>query len=397
MTGDVVVVGGGPAGSVTGLLLARAGFDVILLERSTFPRNKPCGDCLSPAANAILRRLGVWEAVMATQPALLAGWQLTSHGQHAFAARFADITTDPHSRFALAVERSTFDAVLLRAAQSAGVRVIHNARVTDVARDSGAVRGVVARIGNETVTIEAHLSVGADGLRSIVARRLGAYTRAPRLRKASFTMHAELPRNSDLGEMRLSGDACLGIAPVSAASPRHNLTLVVKRGSFDNRSGVREIVRAGLERFGIVLDDVARGEILASGPFDWPVRRVAYTGAALVGDAAGYYDPFTGQGIYQALAGAEQLAHFASDALRARQTDNFASCGYAEAQRRITAPARRMQRIIEFVCARPRLSDFAFAKFGRDDVLASALVAVTGDLASPGSVFSPRMLMRLAL
>src|SRR5688572_33380988 len=97
---DVVVVGGGPAGSVTALFLARAGFDVILVERSTFPRSKPCGDCLSPAANAILMRLGLWHTVLATQPATLAGWRLTSHGQHSFAARFDAVTPDPACRIA---------------------------------------------------------------------------------------------------------------------------------------------------------------------------------------------------------------------------------------------------------------------------------------------------------
>jgi menaquinone-9 beta-reductase len=393
---DVVVVGGGPAGSVTGLLLARAGFDVIVVERSTFPRSKPCGDCLSPAANTILQRLGLWDDIVATQPALLAGWQLTSHGQRSFAARFNAVTCDPGSQCALAIERSIFDAVLLHAAQSAGVRVLYNARVTDVVRASGLVRGVTASVDGAAVTIHADLSVGADGLRSIVARRLDAYARAPRLRKASFTMHFDMQRSSDLGEMRLSDDACLGIAPVSAITPRHNMTLVLKRGSYDKHGGVREIVRAGLARFGIIMDDAARGEILTSGPFDWPVRHVAFAGGALVGDAAGYYDPFTGQGIYQALAGAERLAQFAVASLRDRRTADFANCGYAEALRQITSPARRVQRMIEFVCARPRLSNYAFARLGRDQVLASALVGVTGDLAPPNSVFSPRMLLRLA-
>jgi menaquinone-9 beta-reductase len=397
MTSDVLIVGAGPAGSVTALLLARAGLDVRLLERSAFPRSKPCGDCLSPAANSILQRLGVWDDVIATQPAQLTGWKLTSHNRESFAANFADVTSKAAGQVALAVERTHFDGVLLRAAVAAGAEVLHGVQVTDLLRNREEVGGVIARNRGEVVQYRAKLVVGADGLRSVVARRLRAYTRRPRLRKASFTVHADLDTRHSFGEMRLADDACLGIAPVAAGSARHNLTLVLHDGSFDKRSGPARIMRNGLALFGINLDNVAANDVLACGPFDWPVGHAAFPGAALVGDAAGYYDPFTGQGIFQALAGAELLAKYAAAAVCTNTVHRFAQSGYTEALSQLTRPARRIQRIIDFVCARGSLCDYAFAKFARDDFLARSLIAVTGDLASPHSLFSPRFLTRLAL
>ena len=141
---DVVVVGAGPAGSVSALLLARAGFDVVLLDRSKFPRPKACGDCLSPGANVILQRLGLWPAVLAAQPGRLHGWQLSAADDAAFSALFA-ASSSTDAPVSLAIERARFDAILLQAAQAAGVDVRTGVRVnsspsalTDCARPSHA-------------------------------------------------------------------------------------------------------------------------------------------------------------------------------------------------------------------------------------------------------------------
>lgn len=397
LAADVVVVGGGPAGSVTALLLARAGLSVLLVERRQFPRAKPCGDCLSPAANRILTRIGVMPDVLRAGPALLEGWQLIAPDGSAFHARFNDISSDPLDDTALALRRDVFDRVLLDHAQAAGVRIMHDVQVTDVLRHAdGAVAGVRARWYDQPVLIESRLTVGADGLRSIIARRLRAHARRPRLRKASFTVHVTHDSDSRMGEMRVAAGACLGIAPVEAGSgPRtHNFTLVVNGRGLATRAGSRTILREGLRTFGIAAD-IEGAEILASGPFDWPVRHVVCDGAALVGDAAGYYDPFTGEGIYHALAGAELLAEQASAALAGPRADRAALRTYAAEHRRLTRPARRVQRMIEFVCARPRLADLAFRRIGRRPDIARALVGVTGDIMPPRSLISPRLLMGL--
>jgi flavin-dependent dehydrogenase len=390
-------VGGGPAGSVTALLLARSGHHVTLLEKHEFPRAKPCGDCLSPGANQILRRIGVWPDVMATKPALLNGWRLVAPNQRAFTATFAEIPRQQEIS-SLAIERARFDAVLLAHARNAGVRVLTGARVTDVLRArNGAVTGVSLQQAGEPLELHARLTVGADGLRSVIARRLHAHARPPRLRKVSFTLHFALESADELGVMRVAPGACLGIAPIVGGTGlrTHNVTLVMNQGEFAAHAGVDRIVAEGLARFELTSPQVRDADILTSGPFDWPVRRVSFAGAVLVGDAAGYYDPFTGQGIYQALAGAELLAVHADAALWAGQAP-IELHAYAKAQQALSAASRKLQRMIEFVCARPWLANRVFAKLARESAVAHALVGVTGDLLPPGSLLSGRLLTRLA-
>ena len=142
MRADCVVVGAGPAGSTTALLLARAGFDVILLDRAEFPRAKACGDCISPGANLLLEQLGVWPALHAAQPALLEGWRITGADGSAFSATFGAAAIDRRCLRALAMPRQQLDAILLDAARSAGVRVLTRARVEDLLFDAGCVTGV---------------------------------------------------------------------------------------------------------------------------------------------------------------------------------------------------------------------------------------------------------------
>ena len=308
---EVVIVGAGPAGAATALLLARAGRDVLLLDRAAFPRPKPCGDCLSIGATVLLDRLGILQRVIAGPHASVRGWRIVAPNGSAFEALF-----DCAAPGALAIERGVFDAVLLDAALAAGAR-FEQCAVTDVERDArGRVRGVRSRDGIRVAPI----TVGADGLRSIIARRLGACTRPGSLRKLSLTFHARVERGSAVGEMHVGDGVCLGIAPV--AGDRCNVTLVADSHRFgrDVAADPHAFARAALNALprvrGRVTDAALRADApLASGPFDRPVRRVSFDGAVLAGDAAGYYDPFTGQGVYQALASAFLLAPCIDDAL----------------------------------------------------------------------------------
>lgn len=406
---DAVIVGAGPAGSTLALLLAREGLDVLLLDRCAFPREKPCGDCLSPQAARILARIGALPAVHAASPAVLSGWRIVAPSGRSFSARFCDL---PHASDApaLALPRQRLDALLLDLARNAGAEVRTGVSVHDLVP-----HGVIARLpAGGTESLRARLVVGADGLRSRVARRMGALRRPPRLRKLSLTAHITGAVHPErMGEMHVGRDACAGIAPVGR--DYGNLTLVLRADVFGRavaEDAWRTFVRVlhSFPRLGLRLRDARVGNVslrdespscrprlLASGPFDAPTRAIVHDGIALVGDAAGYFDPFTGQGICQALAGAELLAEEALEAFAAGDTSGRRLRRYERRLRAMTGAARLVQRGIETVLSHSRLADAAIARLARAPAAAHAILAVTGDLAPASSLLSPLPLLSFAV
>lgn len=394
---DVIVVGAGPGGSITALLLARQGLDVLLLDRAAFPRPKPCGDCMSAAATRLLDRLGLLARVRDAGAAEIDRWDIIAPGGRAATGRFAE-----HP--ALALERRVLDALLLDAAIEAGAR-FRQAHVVGLHRGNGGrVLGVRTRAGDEPT---ARLVVGADGLRSVVARELDVYRRPPRLRKVSLTAHVTVPDSGDRdarhGEMHILDGGVLGVAP--AGPGRYNLTLVVgdDYGAELRNEGPEPFFRSWLDRVPSARDrfgNLELGPLLASGPFDWPTRSAVADGAALVGDAAGYYDPFTGQGIYQAMAGAERLVAAVAPALATGGGPASLDGGlhrYAADKARLTRPARRVQRLVEAVVSRPWLADLALGRLRTAPAAMDRLIEVTGDLRPPRSLLSPAVVSSLIL
>ena len=136
---DVAVVGAGPAGSATALLLARAGARVLLVDRARFPREKPCSEYLSPESTRVLERLGsdVLAAVAAASPAQLTGMKVVAPSGTGVVGRF--------ETFSFALPRTRFDMILRNAAEAAGVEVRERVRVEELVYHGGAVGGVVAR------------------------------------------------------------------------------------------------------------------------------------------------------------------------------------------------------------------------------------------------------------
>jgi menaquinone-9 beta-reductase len=348
-------------------------------------------------------------AVAAAGPARLQGWRIISPAGHRFTGRFVPAAEgDSRVATALALPRHRLDAILVRHAVAAGASLCQ-VRVDDLLRDDDRVIGVAGRTAaGERVTHRARLVIGADGLRSVVARRAGLAAGVRPPRKLSLTTHVRgVDDPGSFGEMHLAADACLGFAPLEArADPLCNLTLVVdaERHGRHAAGAAAGFFHGWLHRFpelagrlgGIVPGDPEGGwRFHASGPFHRPVTATTGAGVVLAGDAAGYYDPFTGQGVYQALAGAEALSRCADRALRSSDLSPAAFADYAAAHRRLTAGARRVQRLIEAVIARPSLADAAIRRLAAAPRAADALVAVTGDLRPARSLLHPALLFSL--
>ena len=408
---EVVVVGGGPAGASTAWMLAQAGVDVMLLERARFPRDKPCAEYLSPEASRILAELGVLHELEASGAAQLAGMVVRAPSGVSFRGDFvADHGFRGFRDRGLALRRPILDTMLLRQAAAAGARVVEEASVTDIVRDArGRVVGVhvrrSARDGRRpsTSTIGARIVVAADGLHSVVARRLHL-TRASRWpRRVAFVTHfAGVAEMGSVGEMHVEHDGYIGLADVGNGET--NVALVVParcaRGAGADRAGFLE---SWIERRPHLASRMRHAKrtspVRATGPFAHHAIRAWAPGAALVGDAADFYDPFTGEGIYAALRGSELLAPYVIAALHARTHGDMdaALAAYDRCRRTEFRGKWIVERIIAAAVASPFVLDRVARSLARHPEMADLLVGVTGDFVPPTEILRASFVMRLLL
>ena len=401
---EVIVVGGGPAGAATAWALAREGVDVLVLDRAKFPRDKICAEYLSPQASRILSDMSVLDEIEKTNPAHLAGMRIRSPSGHIANGEFAANHGFHGFRDkGLALRRTILDDIVLRGARTAGARVEESMRVTDLARNGSArVSGVNALDADgRPRTFRARYVVGADGLRSVVGRRLGL-VRTSRIwpRRIALVAHYRKVQGvTDMGEMHVEHDGYFGI--VSVGDGIMNVAVVVPM------SRAREIgddKTAFFERWIAAQPHLAERfvgseritPVRVTGPFATASRRAWSPGAALVGDAADFFDPFTGEGIYAALRGGELVAPYLVEALcrGAKQEDRILS-GYDMARKREFGGKWKLERIVGMAIAYPYFLNNAAKILSRRKDMADLLVGVAGDFIPPRVVLNPRFLFTL--
>ena len=280
---DVAIVGAGPAGATCAALCAAAGRKTLLLEKSTFPREKVCGDCVNPGCWEIFDRLEVSERILALPHATLEEVEFV--GIDRAPLRFA---LPSRGRREIAVKRGLLDQVLLERAIGAGAEVRQQTPVTALCAGW--------KIQTPNDAFDADFLVAADGRNSTVARLLGLLPRAKRDRVA-VQAHVEsrtIPARRVTLELNRWGYC--GIAPVDSSSL--NICLVSRP------SDIEALKASAGQRFHLPPQQAWRSITPLSRDAVVPCQ----DRLLLVGDAARVVEPFTGEGILYALATGEAAA-----------------------------------------------------------------------------------------
>ena len=309
---DVIVIGGGPAGSTAATLLAHRGFSVLLLEREKFPRFQ-IGESLLPYNNDLFDRLGVTDQLKHGDffPKYGASF-VTGDGKISYTFRFDRNLPEQYHR-SFQVKRAEFDELLLRNAASAGVEVREETTVTSVDL-SDPLRAMVEIASGERH--EARFVLDASGHGAVLGNRVGEKADIASLKKVAFFAHyrgVPRPEGRDAGNtvIVVLQNAWFWMIPVN-----HELMsvgLVVDRD---------HVLRCGLEPEELLNQTIAATpwiaermrnaerttQIYARRDFSYRMKQIVGENYALVGDAAGFIDPIFSTGVFIAMKSADVAA-----------------------------------------------------------------------------------------
>jgi 2-polyprenyl-6-methoxyphenol hydroxylase-like FAD-dependent oxidoreductase len=369
---QVIVVGGGPVGSVLAMLLGRSGIRTLVLEKTSFPRDKPCGEGLMPGGVAVLEQLGI-DLAREGFPPLDGITYRTLEGGATFGA-FRSRPGLPDHGFG--VRRLRFDALLAeRAAATPNVELRTGSAVRAIER-----AGDGFRLETDAGRLSAARVVGADGLRSTTRGMLG-WSRPPaRPHRHALVGHLAVPRHRVRGVI-------VTLLPANevylAPSGSDELLAVVLGPPGSLRSSAASVLESYRRTVAAAHPEFSGaevGRIRGAGPFRVGSRTVAERGAFLVGDAAGFIDPITGDAMSAGFRAAAHLAGLLADALPA-----------AEARyRRWYAAQWRTRRLVTALAlglsGSPWLAKRALSGVGRHPEALEALLEVNSGIRRLGSV-----------
>ena len=392
MTSDVIIVGAGPAGAATAILLAERGLSVRLLDRARFPRPKICGEYLSPEAPRLLDRLGALKAVDAAA-STLKGMRITAPNGTTLVGTYRSIGAwRPYREHAMAITREALDAILVDCVRSLPVDFREQTRVTELVVSGDRVLGVEALDGDSRRhVLRAPLTIAADGRASVVAQRLGL-RRPHRLQRMAMVTYVEdVSGLGPVGEIFVDPPDYVVLNPV--ANDRVNMSLVVPlidAALYSDRlecffaARVKQLLRVRSRLAGAEFVEPVR----AMGPLAYRVIPPRVGGVLLIGDAAGFFDPFTGEGIYAALRSAELAADVAAAAIHGGDVSARALAPYLRRRGEAFASKEHVTRVLQSIIRHRSLANLTAHILASRQQLLDALMGVIGDFVPPSGVLA---------
>jgi geranylgeranyl reductase family protein len=384
---DAIVVGAGPAGSALAAGLAGDGARVLLLEQAHHPRPKACAEYASPMIAEELARIGVPETGWSEDAVALTGMDIHAGG-HVARVTYAD-RRGPRTAWGL--DRRRFDSRLAGHAAACGAEMREGVRAVGLIDEGGRIRGARIRDtarGNER-TIMADWVLGADGARSSVARLLGVERPVRFPRRLGLIAHYRGDATlTDHGEMHVGRGWYVGLAPTPGWELNVGMALPMAAGT---PSAAGRFASA-IDGLPAVAQRLAHSErispIRGASPIGHRVSDVAGPGWMLIGDAAGFVDPFTGEGIHRAL----RSARAATNALRA---GGDVAAAYRRERRRAFAAKSTLSWLVQAFLAVPPLLEHAVARLEARPQAALRLGSSLGDCRPATAALAPSALIEL--
>jgi len=369
---EAIIIGGGPAGSSLAIRLAQMGWTVKLIERNIKPIRKVCGEYLCPAGVKELDLLGIGHQAR-TQFNGVEGLSIKAPNGTWVCGRF-DATSKIMSS-GLAVPRDRLDALLLHEAEKHGVQV-------ELGRELKTLQPIkegwrVTFFDGSSATTS--LLVGADGRRSKVAQLAGL---SDPHKEEKVAIHALIKSSgsSAEGKMILNKDGTyLGVNKIN--EHELNLSAVLPRQRFFNQAPKDVLIHCMKEHseFSNLIDAI--GKVHSTYPITHRVKSCISSHLALVGDAAGFLDPLTGEGITSALTMSRLLAH----SLASHETQNnhhAALMSYARAKRRSLGPKTLLNNGFQWLIRHPKLCNLLGKYLAHSSSRAHAFIGMIGNTQS---------------
>jgi len=371
---DVAVVGAGPAGSAAAIGLAQRGYEVALIEKKSFPREKLCGDFINPINWPLFRELGVEHEVLALPHARVSGFRITTTAGREAVAQF---TASEHGRsLGLGLRRAYLDQVLFDRAAALGVKVFQGRRLVDLSRAAQVWR--LRSDGGEKW--QAKIVIGADGRNSWVAPRLGLSKRAAvGGRSVAFQCRLEYAGAIDgKVEIHLFRGGYAGV--VGLGDGTLNLCLAVDKRTLPRERSAEFVFARILPHNPFLRDILKRSEIMSElrsvYPVHFPSRRCYGDRALLVGDAARVSEPVTGEGIFFAIRSGLMAAQAADGALCRGDLTAASLESYRQSCRLAFRGRLMFNRLLRFAMYRPALLDPFIRLSSKNDRMLGSLVNV---------------------
>jgi geranylgeranyl reductase family protein len=405
---DVIVVGAGPAGATTAFYLAQSGLDVLVLEKSRFPREKVCGDGLTPRAVKTLVNMGI---SVSEQD----GW-VRNKGLRVIGAGkrlelpWPELSSYPG--YGLVRTRHDLDQTLARRAQQAGARLEEGVTVTGPALDerTGGITGVVARpAGGEERVYRARVVVAADGNSSRLSVAMGLRKRDDRPLGVAVRAYFRSPRHDDDyleswldlwdGDRLLPGYGWIfGMGDGTSNVGLGLLNTSAAFGNTDYHAMLRKWLDGMPAEWGFTEENRTGPIRGAALPMGFNRTPHYYRGLLLVGDAGGMVNPFNGEGIAYAMESGEILARTVAQALarsRRAETERVLA-GYPHALNQAYGGYYSLGRVFVKAIGRPNLMRFATKHSMSRPALMRFALKLLANLTDPGGDAADRVVNGLS-